>query len=237
MTRIGIISDIHADLDGLNLALEFLEDQEVDEIWCAGDLVDRGENGNEVVKRIRYAQIPTVQGNHDYIARRTQERLKNDVSMMEFLDEYPDLPESTKNMMIGSELSEINLTYLDYLPPARKFERSDLLIEMTHANTFDRVTYIYPSSRRELMHQTIDASIADLVILGHTHSPMKVYRNDKLRIINSGSVYMNYGVPKQSCGILTLPEREFTVYDITSKQAVPVPIIRLENDHDKDRPE
>lgn len=230
MTRIGIISDIHADLNGLNLAQAFLEEQAVDEIWCAGDLVDRGENGDEVVKRVRYAQIITVQGNHDYAARRSQEQLKNDMSMMEFLEEYPDLSDQTKNMIIGSELSEVNLTYLDYLPPARKLERDDLIIELTHASTFDRVTYIYPTSRRELLHQTIDASIADLVILGHTHRPMKVYRDDQLRIINSGSVYMNYGAPEQSCGILTLPERDFTVYDIQTKKAVPVPVVRLESD-------
>ncbi len=229
MTRIGIISDIHAHLEGLNLALAFLEEQAVDEIWCAGDLVDRGEDGNDVVQRIRYAQIPTVQGNHDYTARRTQEQFKHDMTMMEFLEEYPDVSDHTKHMLFSFELSEINLTYLDYLPPSLKFERGDLVIEMTHASTFDRVTYIYPTSRRDILNQTIDSSIADLVILGHTHRPMKIYRDGVLRVINSGSVYMNYGMPTQSCGILTLPEREFTVYDLETKKAAPVPIVQLES--------
>lgn len=229
MTRIGIISDIHADLGGLTRALDLLQVEEVDEIWCAGDLVDRGADGNEVVKRIRYEQIPTVQGNHDYTARRSQEQLKNDMRMMNYLDENPELDEYSENMLLMSELSEINLTYLDYLPPARKFERGDLVVEMTHASTFDRVTYIYPTSRRDLIHQAIDSSVADLIILGHTHRPMKVYRDNKLRIINSGSVYMNYGEPRRSCGILTLPDLEFTVYDIDTQKAVPVPVVRLES--------
>jgi len=230
MAQIGIISDIHADLDGLDLALTFLQKQTVDEIWCAGDLVDRGQDGNAVVERIRHAQIPTVQGNHDYTARRTQEQFKNDVSMMEFLEGYPDLNEKAKNMLMVSDLSEINLTYLDYLPPALKFERDGLMIEMTHASTFDRVTYVYPTSRREILHQTISSSIADLVILGHTHRPMQVFKDGELRIINSGSVSMNYGLPEQSCGILSLPERTFTVYDIQTGKAVPVPSVRLESE-------
>lgn len=229
MTRIGIISDIHADIDGLNLALAFLDKQAVDEIWCAGDLVDRGTDGNACVQRIRDEQIPTVQGNHDYAARRSQEQLKNDMRMMDYIAEYSDLKERSQQLLLVSELSEINLTYLDYLPPARKFEREGLEIEMTHANTFDSVTYIYPTSRHEVLHQTINSSVADIVILGHTHRPMKVYWDGKLRIINSGSVYMNYGMPEQSCGILTLPERDFTIYDINTQEAVPVPTIHLES--------
>jgi len=228
MTTIGIISDIHADIDGLENALQFLKSKDVDEIWCAGDLVDRGSDGNEVVTRIRHEQIPTVQGNHDYTARRSQERLVNDLRFMEYLEDHPDLNDHAKQMIISSEISEVNLTYLDYLPPARKFERDGVTIELTHANTFDKMTYIYPTSRPSLFHETINATVADLIILGHTHRPMKIYKDDKLRIINSGSVSMNYGNPQQSCGVLTLPEREFTIYDLETGKAVPVATVNLD---------
>jgi len=228
MTTIGIISDIHADIDALERALQLLKQQDVDEIWCAGDLVDRGADGNAVVTRIRHEQIPTVQGNHDYTARRAQEQMVNDLRFMEYFDENPELGDYAHQMIISSELSEVNLTYLDYLPPARKFERDGFTIELTHANTFDQMTYIYPNSRPALFHETINATVADIIILGHTHKPMKVYKDGELRIINSGSVSRNYGVPDQSCGILTLPDRNFSIYDLGTGQAVPVATINLD---------
>lgn len=230
MTTIGIISDIHADIDGLELALTLLKSKDVDEIWCAGDLVDRGADGNDVVNRIRRELIPTVQGNHDYTARRSQERLVNDLRFMEYLDESPELNNHAKQMIIGSEISEVNLTFLDYLPPAMKFERDGIIVELTHANTFDQMTYIYPTSRRSLHREVLKATVADIVILGHTHAPMQVIKNSKLSIINSGAVSMNYGSPKKSCAILSLPDREFTVYDLETSQPVRIPTINLDEE-------
>lgn len=229
MTSIGIISDVHADIDGLERALDLLKQHNVDEIWCAGDLVDRGSDGNAVVARIRHDGIPTVQGNHDYTARRAQQQMINDLRFMEYFDENPDLGEHAKQMIISNELTEVNLTFLDYLPPARKFEREGITIELTHANTFDNMTYIYPTSRLSLFHETINATVADIVILGHTHKPMKVYKDGELRIINSGSVSMNYGSPDQSCGILTLPDRHFSLYDLQTGQPVPIATINLDD--------
>ncbi len=225
MTRIGILSDIHADIDGLNHALDFFERQKVDEVWCAGDLVDRGSDGNAVVNRIRHAQIPTVQGNHDALARRSQDRLKNDLRFMDYLAENPEIDEG---LMLMAEISEINLNFLDLLPPVIKFRRHNLQIEITHANTFDQITYIYPTSRLDLFHQTLKASVADIIVLGHTHRPMKIFEGGKLRIINSGSVSMNHGRPEQSCGILFLPEREFMVYDLQTERPVPVTTLDLD---------
>jgi putative phosphoesterase len=230
MTSIGIISDIHADLDGLERALELLKSHNVDEIWCAGDLVDRGADGKAVVKRIRHEQIPTVQGNHDFSARKSQEWIvANAPHLEDYFIENPDVSEKAKKKLLISELSKINLMFLDYLPPALKFERDGIMVELTHANTFDQMTYIYPNSKPSLLLDTLNATVADLVILGHTHKPMKIYHNGTLRIINSGSVAKNYGTPEQSCGILSLPERDFTVYDLQTQKAVSVPTVQLGN--------
>ena len=64
--KIGIISDIHGDLTALNTALDRLDnDHHVDHILCAGDLVGRGPQPDEVVSLIRQREIVTVRGNHD----------------------------------------------------------------------------------------------------------------------------------------------------------------------------
>ncbi len=64
--NIGVLSDIHADLEALTLALDRLQRiHRVDQILCAGDIVGRGAHHDEVVQLIRDRRIPTVRGNHD----------------------------------------------------------------------------------------------------------------------------------------------------------------------------
>lgn len=64
--KIGIISDIHGDYKALETVLDRLDNHhEVDEILCAGDLVGRGPQQEEVVQVIRDRGIVTVRGNHD----------------------------------------------------------------------------------------------------------------------------------------------------------------------------
>ncbi|HLV37366.1 MAG TPA: metallophosphoesterase family protein [Spirillospora sp.] len=64
--KLGIISDIHGDYAALKTALDRLDNvHQVDRILCAGDLVGRGPQPNEVVSLIREREIVTVRGNHD----------------------------------------------------------------------------------------------------------------------------------------------------------------------------
>ncbi len=63
---IGIIADIHGDYSALQLALDRLDHvHHVDAILCAGDLIGRGPDQEQVVDLIRSRGIPTVRGNHD----------------------------------------------------------------------------------------------------------------------------------------------------------------------------
>jgi putative phosphoesterase len=64
--RIGIISDVHGDLDALDNTLRKLQhEHQVSHILSAGDLVGRGPEQNRVVERHRQVGIITVRGNHD----------------------------------------------------------------------------------------------------------------------------------------------------------------------------
>lgn len=64
--KIGLIADIHADLDKLLRVLDLLKHQhEVSRILCAGDLTGYGKQPNAVIDRMRALEIPTVKGNHD----------------------------------------------------------------------------------------------------------------------------------------------------------------------------
>jgi predicted phosphodiesterase len=64
MVRIGVVSDIHSNLDALEVVLAAM--QPVDQVWCLGDIVGYGPQPNECV--VALAALPkhlAVAGNHD----------------------------------------------------------------------------------------------------------------------------------------------------------------------------
>ena len=61
--RLGIVSDIHCNIESLDLALAKMGD--VDEVLCAGDAVFTYRFSNEVVARLREIGARIVLGNHD----------------------------------------------------------------------------------------------------------------------------------------------------------------------------
>jgi Icc-related predicted phosphoesterase len=66
--KIGIISDIHTDIEALQIALDRFDNfHNVDLILCAGDMTGYGneQNANIVVELISSRDILTVKGNHD----------------------------------------------------------------------------------------------------------------------------------------------------------------------------
>ncbi len=47
--KLGLIADVHADLDALQMALSRLKQAGVDSTICAGDLVEKGMDGDAVI--------------------------------------------------------------------------------------------------------------------------------------------------------------------------------------------
>lgn len=66
--RIAIISDIHANLEALQAALELIHTSDVQEIVCLGDIVGYGASPNECVQLIRSETSHVLLGNHDEAA-------------------------------------------------------------------------------------------------------------------------------------------------------------------------
>ena len=210
--KIGLISDIHADLDGLEKALKVLRDKAVDTILCAGDLVDRGTDGEGVVQRIADEQIPTVQGNHDWMARLSQA----------YFEKYPE-----RNITGASLLSATAIEFLDNLPRTLTFEFDERKVLVAHGSPSLMDEYIYHTASLPLYKRIFREAKSHYVILGHTHIPMVIHMPKWGSIINPGSIYLNYPTPQnpnpdgRSCAILELPYGEVTHYNINTGEIVP----------------
>lgn len=63
--RIAIISDIHANFPALEQTLKSIEEQNIDAVYCLGDLVGYNLCPNAVINEIRKRHITTLTRNHD----------------------------------------------------------------------------------------------------------------------------------------------------------------------------
>jgi putative phosphoesterase len=214
--KIGLIADVHADLEGLELALMLMEQHGVQQILCAGDLVDKGKQGNAVVQRVRDLKIPCVMGNHDGLARATQDWYRRS-----------DPTFVSSHLLLQPE----HIAFLESLPHALLIETPDCNILLTHATPWRNDIYLRPSASRSLFERVAEAAHAQnaqVVVLGHTHIPMQVCINDVL-ILNPGSVCGAQAQGSRTCGILYLPERRFQVFDLDL--GMPVRKAQLVDDH------
>jgi predicted phosphodiesterase len=67
MSRILVLSDVHANLTALEAVLN--DAGPVDEVWCLGDVVGYGPDPNECIERLReLPSLTCLMGNHDFAA-------------------------------------------------------------------------------------------------------------------------------------------------------------------------
>ena len=90
--KVGIVSDLHCNLQGLDLALEAMGD--VDELLCLGDSIFEYQFSNDVVARLKERGAHIIQGNHEEVflspaGVRARERDGIDPALLEFLAAQP----------------------------------------------------------------------------------------------------------------------------------------------------
>jgi predicted phosphodiesterase len=66
--RYGVASDVHSNLQALEVVLAALDRAGAERILCPGDVVGYGPRPNECVARLREAGVLAVAGNHDLMA-------------------------------------------------------------------------------------------------------------------------------------------------------------------------
>lgn len=196
--KIGLLSDIHSELDGLELALAQLQRQNVDQIICIGDVVEIGRGrGDEVVARLKELAIPCVMGNHDqYSVGHHLWLLKNGDSA------------SLQNRLLKPE----TFSYLQHLPETLCYEWAGQRVVISHGTLWT----LHPQTRPYIFKRIVELADADILILGHTHIPMRAYIEGRW-VLNPGSVSER---GSRTCAILTLPELCFSVYDLVTGKPI-----------------
>jgi putative phosphoesterase len=218
--KLGLISDIHGNLDNLKRAYALLRRLGVDAIVCAGDLADGEREGAAVIEYVREQGTPCVQGNHDYASSRASAA---DWHARREMAGFGRVPESNRRDILSDE----QRVFLERLPLARTVDMGDKRVLLAHASPWDQTTYVFPNGRVEYFQRIAEEASADVVVLGHTHTPMAV-EVEGVWVLNPGSVDGNRAEPYLStCAVFDLDMPRYRVYDIHTGKPTVYPFMKL----------
>ncbi len=149
----AIISDIHGNLEALNAVWEDIEMEEIDQVYCCGDLINYGANSEEVVQFIKKKRIPTIMGNHE-------KAFFDDIELDKFNKEAKESMLVTRKMLskdseqfikkLPINLSSENMLFVHGIPP-RDYE--------------GYIVYISDFEAKKIL-RNMQESVA---FVGHTH--------------------------------------------------------------------
>lgn len=208
MTRIAILSDVHADLNALRDALACIERMGIDLVVCAGDLVDYGFFPEETIQLLREKGVLCIRGNHD---RWATERASE-----------PPKPSA-------KPLSKEALAFLNALPLGWNRRIEEVRVAVRHGTPRSDMHGIFPEhlepdDARRFLEQTE----AEVLIVGHTHIPFALSTLGGGLLANPGALLRE---PDPSAphpptggtfGILELPSRTFRVHRAADGEEVEI---------------
>lgn len=202
--RIGLLSDVHANLPALRAALRALQDRGVDRLLVAGDIVGYGGQPNECIVELADAGAGCVLGNHDLFV----------------LDRLPPtrFPEVARRSadVTRSLLSSDSRSFLGSLPLTLRLEN----MIIAHGSLDDPEEYVVSRSRAAQLLSRLpqEAPGSDTLILGHTHrqclwSADRDTRRPRGRIAVTAPALINPGSVGQSRQRERSPKVRCALYD------------------------
>lgn len=171
--KLGIISDIHGNLEALDTMLRRLEALRVDRVYCLGDIVGYGADPNGCVERVRAVAQATVLGNHD--AALTGH------TPIAYFNSYA----RTAIEWSGRVVTDQNLEWLKQIPLTHV---EDGLL-FVHATPKDPAAWNYIHDPAEAAVQFPYLAEQGTAFIGHSHVPARYEERAHGKvIINVGSV-------------------------------------------------
>jgi len=194
LDKVAIISDIHGNMQALDAVLANIEQQGIHKIYCLGDLIGKGPDGNLVVDRCKEVCDVIVRGNWD-------DAIGND-HQSEGLNWWKD------------HLSQQQINYLKGLPNVYDFMLSGKHVRLFHASQISEYHRVYGRSdvntfeaHHAMFNNTdftgYDNPEPDIVGYGDIHAAYMMYVNTGKLLFNAGSVGNPLDMPLPAYAILS----------------------------------
>jgi len=170
LNRIALISDIHSNFNYLIKVLDRIDQENVDRIYCLGDLVGYYDKPNEVIDLIIKKNILCIKGNHEkYLLDNINYNLKNE-----------NIYRIKRQKKI---ITRNHLEFLDNLPDDIEFFISGKKFYLTHSLPNDCLSYL---NDLKILDKKFISQL-DYYCYGHTHIPFITYKFGTC-IMNPGSI-------------------------------------------------
>ncbi len=159
--RYAIIADIHSNPDALQAVLDDVRTQDIDRIFCCGDLVGYYASPNEAIDLIREHSVFSIAGNHDLVVS----GIETDTSKF-------SRATAKAAMWTKTAITADNLSFLRQLPRTTLVDDQILLFHGALSGT------PYPEMRRLLDREAAHDEFRDiasaypsakLAFFGHVH--------------------------------------------------------------------
>lgn len=164
VTKLAVISDVHADVHALRDALTQIDRIGVERVLCGGDLLDYGLFPEATLMLLRERKISCIRGNHDRWAT------------MSGAD------------MSGWHLTERSAGFLDSLPTYWRKLIDGVRVVLTHARPESDMRGIAPDAPDHQLIELLGEAGADVLLVGHTHIPFSRRLPDGRLVCNPGAL-------------------------------------------------
>jgi putative phosphoesterase len=197
--RIAILSDIHGNLPALEAVLADVESQQIDSMYCLGDLVGYGASPNEVVAKIRDLNIPTVMGNYD-----DGVGFDRDECGCAYTDPVQKALGDRSLAWTKAHTAAENKATLQMFSSEIRIDAEGTRLLLVHGSPRKMNEYLFEDRPLSSFQRLAASSNADIIVFGHTHKPY-VKDVDGVWFVNAGSI----GKPKDgdwhACYVILTP--------------------------------
>lgn len=198
--RLAFLADIHGNLPALEVVAADLRGQGVDQVYLAGDQVNRVPWNNEVMDLIADAGWPAIVGNHDLVVGRIL--TPNNTPPFTNRDRFRSL------WWTAATLAPRHLAVLRRLPAARRIALPGLPpIRLFHGVPENLFTGIYPETDDTAVQRRLDGVMEPVVVCAHTHRPL-ARTVAAWTIFNGGSVGLPYNGDTRAQYLILEAEKE-----------------------------
>ncbi len=195
MIKIGLIGDPHATPAPLHEALSIFRNENVDEIWCTGDIAGYGSRLDETVALLIDSGCKAIKGNHDswHLQAHTDQATERTNRYLENLA-----------TVVATTIEGKSVYMVHASPPLSDVDGIKLL---------DIKGRILPNEASQWSARLADFKY-DVLIVGHTHQVFAERLANTL-VINPGSCNFNH-----SCAILKFPALTCQWFGLSGKTPV-----------------
>ncbi len=156
--KIGILSDIHANLEALDAVMEELDRLGVKDLVCVGDVVGYGANPRECIDVITERTLAAVAGNHDIAA------------LCEGASDFFNQAAKESTRWTSRQLRAADRAFLGSLPTSVALE--ELKVELVHADGVAPKMFDYIQGCVDGQRSLAAVRPGYVCFVGHTHVPM-----------------------------------------------------------------